>query len=118
MLLLAGAVACVIAKCWWLNRITFDIDSMQQAIAPMQKHIKPNATVGFVSNLDSTNQYALYYSSKFILAPQKLLLKSDKDTLLAVQLKGRELLRLPQYKIIDSGSTADKLILLLTLNKP
>ncbi|MEO6631264.1 MAG: hypothetical protein ABIN13_06060 [Mucilaginibacter sp.] len=101
----------VIAKIYLLDKIDFDIDTLGKQLAPVQKYIKPNCTVGFYDNTsDPTLIVELYY----LAAPHVIINSLNPDTLLLIQFNSKPIKTFEHYRVITQNQDNGRQISLIT----
>jgi hypothetical protein len=108
---------CVIILFFRLYRsdsINFDIDVLAKGLIPVKTRLKQVKTMGFYTN---ANDYQIYESTRYIIAPCLLLNQPDLDTILMIRDNKSALKQLPHYKVIVQNADADKTFSVLIKTK-
>jgi len=112
--LLSLTLLIVVAKCLNLNHIKFNVDNIETQLAPIEPKISINSRVGFYTNIDDVQGYAVYLESKGILTPKILIDQKNYDTLLVIQYKTAALKSFANYRVIANSENQETVVQLIT----
>jgi hypothetical protein len=105
----------IAAKLFYINRISFDLDSLSGQLDPIKKCIKANTVVGYKG---SKSEETLYGPVSYIMVPQIVVQNFEKDTLIMIQDKADSIATPPgNYRVLSQNVDGNRVVSLICKNK-
>ena len=108
--LLLAIVVILVSKIYYINRISFDIDTLDQQITPLKKYMRAETPIGYHVN----TQYAgIYMAVQNVMAPRILYINLKPDTLIMIRDKTEKVKGIEDYQVIAENTLGERIVSLI-----